>query len=219
MKSIQLVIFDLAGTTVHDTNTVGQCLQHALESAGLAVSVDEVNAVMGYPKPEAIRILLEQRQHGGTVEAIHTDFQNRMIETYRTSPEIREIEGASETFRELNTRGYRIAVDTGFDRPIVDVLLGRLPWEGLVDDSITSDEVERGRPHPDMALELCRRAGVDPAHAAKVGDTPSDIQEGRAAGCGMVIATLYGTHTLAQLEPFAPDAYLSDIRELLTMDL
>lgn len=210
----KLVVFDLAGTTVRDTNTVGGALQAALAEFGVSASIAEVNAVMGIPKPVAIAQILAAHGTTGDVEAIHARFQSLMIEIYRTDPGIDEIEGATQVMDQLKTAGLKIAVDTGFDRAITDVVIGRMPWRDLIDDSIASDEVAQGRPAPDMLLALAERQGVTPAEIAKVGDTPSDIQQGRAAGAGFVVGVLYGTHTRDQLAAHEPDALIEHLSEL-----
>lgn len=215
----KLAIFDLAGTTVKDSNTVGSCLQKSLINAGIEVSVEHVNEVMGMPKNIAIKLLLEKYDKQAEVEPIHSEFQQLMIETYRVSPEVEEIEGVSFVFAKLKEKGIRIAVNTGFDRETTDILLGRLHWQSFLDDSIASDEVERGRPFPDMIQELCRRAEVETSETIKVGDTPADLKEGAAAKVGLNVGVLYGTHTKDQLSPYNPDALLSDIRELLALEL
>jgi phosphonatase-like hydrolase len=111
-----------------------------------------------------------------------------MIEHYRTSPSVREIPGTSELFRELRRLGIRVTLDTGFDRPIADAIIHRLGWHsGLVDDSVTSDEVVRGRPDPEMIRVLMERSGIEDASlVGKVGDSISDIEQGINAGCGFV---------------------------------
>jgi phosphonatase-like hydrolase len=219
MARFKLAIFDLAGTTVKDSNTVGKCLQDALEEVGVSVTVADVNAVMGIRKPVAIQKLLDQYDATGDVETIDNDFRERMIETYRSSDEVAEIPGTSSTFRVLKEMGIRIAVDTGFDRETVDILLDRMNWSDLLDDSIASDEVASGRPSPDMINELCRRAGVLPSETIKVGDTPADLQEGSAARVGLNLAVSYGTHSADELERYAPDAILSEIGDLLRLDI
>jgi phosphoglycolate phosphatase-like HAD superfamily hydrolase len=91
-------------------------------------------------------------------------------------------------------------------------------WEraSLIDASITSDEVSRGRPAPDMIQELMRRLGItDPARVAKVGDAPADLQEGTNARCGWVIGVTEGTHTRAQLELFPHSHLVRNVGELM----
>ena len=135
------------------------------------------------------------------LDAIHADFVARMIRFYQTDPSVHEIAGASDTFRRLHAAGIKVALDTGFSRDIVDVILDRLGWNDrpLVDTTVTSDEVPRGRPHPDMIAKAMRDLGItDPRRVAKVGDTPSDLQEGTGAGCGLVIGV---TARLAHRRP------------------
>jgi phosphonatase-like hydrolase len=218
--SIQLVVLDLAGTTVLDPGAVGHCLQAALQRVGVLVSSEDTSAVMGLPKPEAIRLLLEGANRGellGRVSEIHDDFHQSMIRYYREDPGVQEIPGTTGTFQALREAGIRIALDTGFDREIASVLLDRLDWlrEGLVDATVTSDEVPHGRPHPDMIESLMTRLGVsDPKTVVKVGDTPSDVEEGRRAGCGWVIGVTTGAHRREQLAAFHPTHILKSVAEL-----
>ena len=208
--TVDLVVFDMAGTTVDDrlpdgTEAVNACLRAALAGAQVSVTPAAVNEVMGYPKPDAIARLLTSHGRGDRldrVDPIHTDFVRRMLNHYRADPSVRPIGGAAEAFERLRSAGVRVALDTGFSRPIAAAVLDRLGWsEGAtVDATVTSDEVPRGRPHPDMIRALMRRLNLtDPARVAKVGDTPSDLLEGTAAHCGWVVGVTGGSHTRAQL--------------------
>ena len=67
-----------------------------------------------------------------------------------------------------------------------------------------------------MILAAMKRAGVtDPARVAKVGDTPADLQEGTAAGCGFVIGFTNGSHTRGELEAHPHTHLIASLRELL----
>jgi phosphonatase-like hydrolase len=152
-----------------------------------------------------------------SLSTIHDDFVRRMIRFYQTDPSVHEIPGAVETFRRLRAAGIKVALDTGFTRDIVDVVLARLGWNDgkLVDTMVTSDEVERGRPHADMIAKAMRELGItDPKRVAKVGDTPADLQEGAAAGCGMIIGVTEGTHTADQLKPHPHTHLIASVADL-----
>src|SRR5947207_2285949 len=155
---IELVVFDMAGTTVHDGDAVKTSFRAALAGRGIEIEPAVVHTVMGLPKPVAIRKLLEQfgEPRGATptpqnIDAIHEDFTRRMKAYYATDPAVREIPGAASVFQTLRRAGIKVALNTGFFRPIVDVLLQRLGWTvpAVIDAVVTSDEVARGRPHPD----------------------------------------------------------------------
>lgn len=216
---IELVVFDMAGTTVYDGDAVNRSFRETLEAWKVAADPIAINRVMGLPKPEAIQILLDkfgrQRDIPPTpenIDKIHVDFTRRMIEHYRTGPDVREIPGARDVFSQLRQRGIKVALDTGFFRPIVDALLKRLGWgvPGVIDGVVTSDEVPRGRPYPDMILHLMAKLGVsDPRHVAKVGDTQVDLEEGTNAKCALVIGVGTGAYSLDELEAY-PHTHLVD---------
>jgi phosphonatase-like hydrolase len=224
--SIQLIVFDIAGTTLKDNQQVHLHLQNALQQFEIKATLEEINAVMGYPKPEAIELIL-QNKTGNRLQlkkdfimAIHHSFQKNMIRYYKTNPEVQEKSGVSDTFRKLRETGIKIAIDTGFDRPITDAILERTGWlkNHLVDVTVTSDEVNQGRPHPDMVLKAMKLTGItDPALVAKVGDTASDLQEGTAAGCGMVIGVTSGAFSREELQKEPHTHLIDEIPEILEL--
>jgi phosphonatase-like hydrolase len=206
--AIQLVVFDLAGTTVKDNKDVHRVLQQALQQHGVSISIDDANDVMGIPKPVAIEQLLRKRYTGtksiteNWIDDIHRIFVQQMIDFYKHDLSVGEKDGAGATFRMLKERKLKVVVDTGFDRPITTPLLDRLGWqkENLIDASVTSDEVPRGRPYPDMIFRAMELTGIRDVRAvAKVGDTASDMQEGNAAGCSLVIGITTGAFSREQL--------------------
>ena len=217
---IELVVLDLAGTTVNDEDGVNRAVRDALAAVGVNISRDNVNAVMGIPKPVALRYLLEEAGREdllGRLSEIHSDFVARMIRFYQTDPSVHEIAGTTDVFRRLQGAGIKVALDTGFTRDIVDVILRRLGWTDsrLVNFTVTSDEVSRGRPHPDLILRAMSALGVgDPARVAKVGDTPADLEEGIRAECGMVVGVTHGSHTEAQLRACQHTHLIGTVAEL-----
>jgi phosphoglycolate phosphatase-like HAD superfamily hydrolase len=81
---------------------------------------------------------------------------------------------------------------------------------------ICSDEVPEGRPAADMIRVLIRDLDISsPEHVLKVGDTEVDVEEGRSAGCGIVVSVTTGAYTRQQLEEYQPDFIIDDLRELL----
>jgi len=225
---IELVVFDMAGTTVNDEDSVNGCLRAALQIVGLAVTATEVNAVMGLPKPDAIAILVKQSgmldQLRDQIQAIHQDFVDRSIAFYQHDPSVHEVAGASRVFRTLSKAGVRVALNTGFNRSIAQVIIDRLGWSQRcrIDAVICSDEVPRGRPHPDMIQALMNRFGItDPQRVAKVGDTPADLLEGNNAGCGLIVGVTRGTHTRQELKPYPHSCLIETIAgfpELVGLD-
>ena len=204
----ELAVFDVAGTTVLDGDAVVTCLHEALAQR-IPVSVQDAASVMGLPKPVAIRQLLAAdgarrgEELDAAVDEAHNLFRSRLIERYGEPGSLIPADGAERLFAVLRQAGIRVALDTGFSRDILDTILVRLGWNGsaTIDLSIASDEVPRGRPHPDIIHRAMALTDVgDAGLVAKVGDTPSDLLQGLSAGCGLVAGVTYGTHTRQQLE-------------------
>jgi phosphonatase-like hydrolase len=140
-----------------------------------------------------------------------------MLRHYQTSPTVEPMPHTTDVFARLKEAGLRIALDTGFSRPIADAILERLRWRDstLLDATVTSDEVAQGRPHPDLLFKAMERTGVKSAQAvAKVGDTPADLREGAAASSGLNIGVTNGSHTAKELEPHPHTHLIPDLRQL-----
>ena len=224
MSSIELVVFDIAGTTVRDTGNVAEAFIAAFRAFGFEMPLPEVKKVMGFRKMDAIAMLLEKfapehKDDEVLIDRIHTLFIDKMIAFYREDQELAPFPHAEKLFSTLQQRGIKIALNTGFTRSITDTILHRLRWDDrnkLINKTICSDEVEYGRPHPDMIQRLIDDLGISSADKVlKVGDTEVDVEEGRNAGCGRVISVTTGAYTREQLESYHPDHIIDDLEELL----
>lgn len=224
MSSIALVVFDIAGTTVRDNGSVADAFIAAFRDFGFEMPEEEVQKVMGFRKIDAITLLLEKfapahRDDERLIDRIHTRFIDTMIAFYREDQDLAPFPHAEKLFAKLQERGIKVALNTGFTRSITDTILHRLRWDErsrLIDQTICSDEVPFGRPHPDMIKKLMEDLGVtDSAKILKVGDTEVDVEEGRNAACGKVVSVTTGAYTREELETYKPDFIIDDLSELL----
>lgn len=218
--SIKLAVFDMAGTTVMDRSNVAAAFINAFAKQELNITEADANPLMGYHKPLAIQLMLEKlglEPDAGFIEEIHADFEEEMVDFYEYDPAVKPMPDAEEVFLQLKEKGIRIALNTGFSRRIAETIIHRFQWKekGLIDDYIGSNEVAMGRPYTYMISELMKRAAVDDAkEVIKIGDTPVDIEEGRNAGCRMVIAMTTGATSRDVLEAAAPDHVLNQLSDI-----
>ncbi|MCW5937904.1 MAG: HAD hydrolase-like protein [Fimbriimonadaceae bacterium] len=198
--AIQLALFDIAGTALRDGSNVVEAVAAAMAENGYPRDPEACRQLMGLPKPLMIAELLGEDSDPNLVRRIHDDFVTRMVRFYHVEPGVCEVEGASTVFERLRGAGVKVALDTSLSRPVADAMIYRTGWADRIDASVACDEVSRGRPHTNMIFEAMRRTGVEmPGHVAKVGDTPSDIQAGLSAGCGLVVGVTYGMHSREEL--------------------
>ena len=221
--SIELVVFDIAGTTVADKGNINAAFREAFSNAGIPdVDKADVDEVMGYRKKDAIKIIVNKYKPGFEediefIDTIHEDFTNMMVHYYETCEGLVALPFAEKVFRELKDNQVKVAVNTGFTRTITTPILHRLGWDNasFIDEVVCSDEVAEGRPHPFMIQHLMQKLGVEDADdVAKIGDTKVDVEEGQQAGCGLVIGITTGAYSKEDLVKYHPD-YVIDSLEIL----
>ncbi len=202
----------MAGTTVDDRINglplVLKSYNDAFRNHGVEVPMVVLNAQRGRDKRTVIGEL-----GGDKADEIYADFVSSLKGNIS---EIREMEGAPETFRQLKSEGVSVVVSTGFPVDVAEPLVDHLGWvkDGLVDSWTCSELVGASRPDPAMILDSMKRYGVDdPGEVIKVDDTMKGIEEGRNAGV-YTIAVLTGTQSIQQLDGSGPDMILRSVREI-----
>ena len=219
-----LVIFDLAGTTVEDRGQVPGAFAAALAANGITITADDIGRVRGASKRQAIRNLLPPNLRGdaegrrafdAAADRIYADFSRNLLEAYARQG-VRSITGADRVIRHLRERGIKVAFTTGFDRDITMFLLSSLGWTGdTVDAVVCGDDVENGRPAPDLIRRAMNRAGVDDAsRVANVGDTTLDLESAARAGVCWNIGVLSGAHTREALARAPHTAIIESVADL-----
>ncbi len=144
--SIELVVFDIAGTTVSDKGNINEVFRDAFSNAGMDVDAGDVDGVMGYRKKEAIEIIVEKYKPGfekdeDFIEAIHEDFTKQMVAFYETDEALSPLPYAEKVFQELHNNKIKVALNTGFTKVITAPILKRLGFykAGFNDEVICSD--------------------------------------------------------------------------------
>jgi len=218
--SIKLVVCDIAGTTVVDKDFVSVAFVEAFLEDGIDLDPIEIKPLMGFKKTEAITQVLNnigREFDDSVVKRIHDNFERIMIRFYSNSNEVEGLPGVEDFFDFCRENGTLVALNSGFPRKIVDVIMDRLEWVENGQDSLTnsSDEVDAGRPSPLMIQHLMEKLGIqNSSEVLKVGDTMVDIQEGRNAECGKVVGITTGTYSRDQLAMYAPDHIIDNLLDL-----
>jgi phosphonatase-like hydrolase len=224
MKEIDLVIFDMAGTTVLDAGQVPEAFRTVLQARGIEITDDALRSVRGASKREAIHRFVERHLPGDSTEVdrqtegIFSAFRDHLAKSYAHGG-AKPIPGAEQAFEWLHGRGIKVALNTGFDRMITDLLLRAIGWgPEAVNAVICGDDVAQGRPAPFLIFRAMEATGTISVHRVmNVGDTVLDLQAGRNAGVGENIGVLSGAHSLEQLEKFPHTRLIPSVAEIPTL--
>lgn len=220
MHNIELAVFDMAGTVVDEDNVVYKTLQKAINQKGYDLTLDFVlEHGAGKEKHQAIKDILAEVGADPVQEPsepIFEVFKTLLDEAYENL-EVASFAGVEETLARLKAQGVKIALNTGYNRKIAQLLLQKMKWTlgEQYDALITADDVALGRPHPAMIDEAMKVLDVDePQKTIKVGDSIIDIQEGKNAQCGVTVGVTTGAHTREQLLSADPTYVLRSLSEL-----
>lgn len=190
------MILDWAGTAI-DFGSLAPvaALQRVFATAGVPITIAEAREHMGVLKKDQIRSICALPRvsaawaagYGnppgeGDVERLFTEFLPRQSEILAQYSQ--PIPGVVDTIAAWKRDGLRIGSTTGYTRALMDVVMPVAAAAGYAPDaSVTPDEVGEGRPKPFMCYRNAILLGVFPLwHCVKIGDTASDMAEGRNAG-------------------------------------
>ncbi len=216
MQDLDLVIFDLAGTTVVDDGQVPSVFTAALSKHGFNVTPQQIKNVRGSSKRQAIlQFIPPGADQSRIAEEVYATFRENLIQQYAADP-ARPVPASEQLFHILRERGVKVALNTGFDRDTTALLLAALAWDsGRIDAAVCADEVPQGRPAPYMIFRTMQLTGATDVHkVANVGDTILDLQAGYHAGLRWNIGVLSGAHDRPTLESAPHTHILNSVAEL-----
>lgn len=216
---IELVVLDMAGTTVVDDGLVIDAFTTAVSELGVDRRSPEfermlayVNETMGQSKIVVFRALFDGDEQ--RARQANAAFEARYAELVR-SGQCTPIPGAEKTITGLRAAGIKVAFITGFGRDTQDAILGALGWDALADVALTPADAGRGRPFPDLVLAAVLRTGTtDVRRVAVLGDTPSDVLTGLRAGASVVAGVLTGAGSRTALAAAGATHVLDSIADL-----
>lgn len=215
---VELVVLDMAGTTVADDGTVERAFERVAERLNIGATpeareeaLEYVRVTMGQSKIEVFRAITGDEV---LAQAANASFESAYAEIVAEEG-VSEIPGARATIEQLQAAGITVALTTGFARPTVDTILDALGWNDLADIVLTPADAGRGRPHPDLPLTALLRTETTSVDAMiVVGDTASDMLSGCRAGAGLVVGVLTGAHDEEQLTDAGAEEVIDSIIEL-----
>jgi len=181
---IELVVFDVDGTTV-DTHFLLDALQDAhRELLGREVSQEDMDRIYGSPAKELGNILGLDAQQLSQLQQLMGRYLPRYIHKQRIYPGIRDcMEG-------LRALGCKLAINTSRTLREAKAASQALDWDfaAYCDEVIGCDCVEHPKPAPDSLLLACERCGVAKENCLFVGDTDFDALCAQAAGVDFALA-------------------------------
>lgn len=176
---IEAVVFDMDGVLIQSEEVWDEVREAYVRQRGGRYDSEIQRAMMGMSSREWSTFLHEAAGVRDAPERINTDVVERMLAAYQAHLPL--IDGAVEAVRRLQPE-YALAVASSSNRPIIDAVLRLAGIAEAFAVTVSSEEVARGKPAPDVYLEAARRLGVEPSRCAAVEDSHGGIRSAKAAG-------------------------------------
>jgi HAD superfamily hydrolase (TIGR01509 family) len=180
---IAAVVFDLDGVLLQSEEVWDAVRERYVRERGGRYDDEVQRAMMGMSAPEWSTYLAEDAGVPGTPEQINADVVERMLGAYRR--ELPLLPGAVEVVLRM-AAAFPLALASSSNRAIFEEVLRLAGIADCFAATVSSEEVARGKPAPDVYFEAARSLGVPPERCAAVEDSHSGIRSAHAAGMRVI---------------------------------
>ena len=179
----EAVAFDLDGVLVDSEQVWNEAKRELVERSGGRWREEATTKMLGMSSPEWSRYLHDELAVPLDPEEINDAVVARILELYRERLPL--LPGAVAAVRRFAER-WPLALATSSNREVIDLFLELSGLGGAFEATVSSEEVERGKPAPDVYLEALSRLGVAPARCAAIEDSSNGLRAAAAAGTAVV---------------------------------
>ena len=180
---IEAVVFDLDGVIVDSEHVWDDVRQELAEERGGTWHNQASRDMMGMSSPEWSRYMHDVIGLSEPPAEINAEVVRRLEALYRE--EIPLLPGAVEAVKSLASR-WPLGLASSSNRELIDLVLETSELDRYFKATVSSEEVPRGKPAPDVYLEAARRLAADPTRCAAVEDSENGIRSAKSAGMRVV---------------------------------
>lgn len=177
--AITAVVFDMDGVLLDSEQLWDEVREDLARERGGRWSDRAQADMMGMSSPEWSRYMHDVVGLAEPPEEINSEVVRRLLARYRESLPL--IDGAVDAVERLAAR-WPLAIASSSNREVIDSVLDAAGIAAKFEATVSSEEVARGKPAPDVYLEAARRLGVEPTQCAAVEDSRNGIRSAHAAG-------------------------------------
>ena len=174
------VVFDLDGLMFNTEELYQQVGGAMLERRGHTLEAALLDEMMGRPSPVALQIMIDWHQLEDTVEMLLAETDEIFAEILES--QLATMPGLLELLDTLEYAGIPKAIATSSRRAFASRVLGQFDLERRFLFLLTGDDVENGKPHPEMYLKAAAELGVEPGEIAVFEDSQNGCKAAVAAG-------------------------------------
>lgn len=179
MSTVAAVIFDLDGVLLDSEQAWDQARQDLVAETGGTWTDTATRDMMGMSSKEWPVYVRDELHVDMTAEEINADIVRRMIAGYEIALPL--LPGAKQAVERL-AAVRPLGLASSSNREVIDVVLRTMGVDHLFEVTVSSEEVRRGKPAPDVWLEAARQLDTAPRDCVAIEDSENGIKSAHAAG-------------------------------------
>jgi HAD superfamily hydrolase (TIGR01509 family) len=190
------VVLDLDGVIVDSEEAWDGARRELVAARGGRWKDEATHDMLGMSSTEWSRYVRDELGVDMDPEEINAAVVEKLLAGYRRGLPL--LPGAVEAVKALGAR-WPLGLASSSNVPVIALVLEETGLDGVIRAWVSSEEVARGKPAPDVYLEAARRLGVDPARCVAIEDSSNGLRSAAAAGMAVVAVPM-------RAFPPAPDA-------------
>jgi HAD superfamily hydrolase (TIGR01509 family) len=180
---VTAVVFDMDGVLVDSEGRWDDARRAVVAAAGQPFPDGATRAMQGMSAPEWEAYLHDELGVPEPAPEIGREVVDAMARGYRDALPL--LPGARAAVDQL-AAAYPLAIASSANRELIELVLELAGLQDAFAAYVSSEEVARGKPAPDVYLEAARRLGADPAACAAIEDSSNGLRSARAAGMAVI---------------------------------
>lgn len=188
MRTYNAVIFDMDGTVLNNMGMHSQAWIAYLARQGRHITPEQFRELgVGHTNAEILRLFLDKPLAPEDILRMSREKEALYREMIR--PQLHPIEGLRELLARLKESRVRIALATSAPHENIRFHMNGMRLEGYFEEEVGEEDVQRGKPAPDLFLEAARRIETPPSGCLVFEDSPIGLEAARRAGMDAVAIT------------------------------
>jgi HAD superfamily hydrolase (TIGR01509 family) len=180
---VAAVVFDLDGILVDSEQVWDAARRDVVAEHGGTWRDEATRDMLGMSAPEWSRYVVDRLGVALAPEEVNRAVVDALLREY--DERLPLLPGAREAVERMAER-WPLGLASSSNRPVIDLVLDRMGVTDKFAATVSSEEVGRGKPAPDVYLEAARRLAVDPAACTAIEDSENGIKSAHAAGMRVV---------------------------------
>jgi beta-phosphoglucomutase family hydrolase len=209
MSELKAVLFDLDGTLLDNNEVHYKAWKKYLKDNGKEISDEDFKEnISGRTNQDAVEHIYDKKMSQEEAEKYYLKKEEIYREMYK--PDIKAIPGLEKFLEDLDKHDVTMAIATSGIQVNIDFMFEHVPIKQYFDKIINSNDIEKGKPDPEIFIKTAEELGIPPENCVVFEDSIAGVQSGKAAG--MKVVALTTTHSEEELSE--ADLVIDDYRSI-----